>query len=51
MIYKQLNINPDKALNGTSVLNTIALLNGTDILRVHDPKEAMEVINLVELMH
>jgi len=51
MIYKHLDINPAKALNGTSVLNTIALQNGADILRVHDVKEASEVINLVELMH
>jgi len=51
MIYKQLDINPARALNGTSVLNTIALQNGADILRVHDVKEAAEVINLVELMH
>ena len=50
MIYKQLNIKPDKALNGTSVLNTIALQNGADILRVHDVREAMETINLIELM-
>jgi dihydropteroate synthase len=51
MIYKQLDINPARALNGTSVLNTIALQNGADILRVHDVKEAAEVINLVEIMH
>lgn len=51
MIYKHLDINPAKALNGTSVLNTIALQNSADILRVHDVKEAAEVINLVELMH
>jgi len=51
MIYKHLNINADKALNGTSVLNTIALQNGADILRVHDVKEAIETIKLVELVH
>lgn len=47
MINKILNTNPSKALNGTTVLNTIALLNGADILRVHDVKEAMEAIKVV----
>ncbi len=50
MIYKYLNITPDQALNGTSVINTIALLKGADILRVHDVKEAIEAINLVGKM-
>jgi dihydropteroate synthase len=48
MIYKTLNITPDQALNGTTVLNTIALLNGSSILRVHDVKEAKEAIVLTE---
>ena len=43
MIYKLLGTTPDGALNGTTVLNTIALMKGTDILRVHDVKEAVEV--------
>ncbi len=47
-IYKTLGITPEQALNGTTVLNTIALLNGADILRVHDPKEAREAIKLIE---
>lgn len=47
MIYKFLDSNPEQALNGTSVLNTIALLNGANILRVHDVKEAAEVVKLV----
>ncbi len=47
MIYKTLNILPSVALNGTSSLNTIALLNGASILRVHDVKEAIECITLV----
>ena len=47
-IYKTLNINAEEALNGTTVLNTISLLNGASILRVHDVKEAMETINLVQ---
>lgn len=47
MINKVLDIEPKDALNGTSVLNTIALLNGAKILRVHDVKEAAETIKLV----
>jgi dihydropteroate synthase len=47
MIYKTLNITPEKSLNGTTILNTIALLKGADILRVHDVKEAKEIIYLV----
>ena len=46
MIYKLLNTNPSEALNGTTSLNTIALLKGAKILRVHDVKEAMECIKL-----
>jgi len=48
MIWKTLGITPDEALNGTSVLNTTALLNGADILRVHDVKEAVQAVKLVE---
>lgn len=48
MIYKLLDITPEEALNGTSILNTIALLNGANILRVHDVKEAEETIKLVQ---
>jgi len=48
MIWKTLGVNPDKALNGTTALNTISLLNGANILRVHDVKEAREVIQLFE---
>jgi len=47
-IYKLLGITPEEALNGTTVLNTLGLLNGADILRVHDPKEARQAIRLVE---
>jgi len=46
MIWKTLKITPEDALNGTSVLNTVALLNGADILRVHDVKEAVQAIKL-----
>ncbi len=48
LIYKTLEIEVEEALNGTTVLNTIALLNGANILRVHDVKEAMECVKLVE---
>jgi dihydropteroate synthase len=48
MIWKSLGITPDEALNGTSVLNAVALLGGADILRVHDVKEAVQTIRLVE---
>jgi dihydropteroate synthase len=48
MIWKTLGITPDEALNGTTVLNTAALLNGADILRVHDVKEAVQAIKLTE---
>jgi dihydropteroate synthase len=46
MIYKTLNSSADDALNGTTVLNTIALTKGAKILRVHDVKEAMECVTL-----
>ena len=45
-IYKTLGVNSDEALNGTSVLNTIALMNGASVLRVHDVKEAKEAVTL-----
>jgi dihydropteroate synthase len=45
-IYKTLNITANEALNGTTALNMIALLNGANILRVHDVKEAVETIEL-----
>jgi dihydropteroate synthase len=48
MIWKTLGIKPDEALNGTSVLNAVALMNGADILRVHDVKEAVQAVKLVE---
>jgi len=47
MIWKTLNISTEEALNGTSVLNSIALLQGADILRVHDVKEAVEAVKLI----
>ena len=48
MIYKTLNTTSKEALNGTTVLNTIALMKDADILRVHDVKEAVEAVKLVE---
>ena len=46
MIYKRLDIDPAQALNGTTVLNTIALAKGASILRVHDVREAVEAVKL-----
>lgn len=46
MIYRLLETTPEESLNGTTVLNTIALLNGANILRVHDVKEANEAIKI-----
>lgn len=48
-IYKTLHITPQEALNGTTVLNTIGVLKGAKILRVHDVKEAVEVVKLCSL--
>ncbi len=47
MIHKTLNITPQEALNGTITLNSIALLKGANILRVHDVKEAVECVELL----
>lgn len=47
LIWKTLNIKPAEALNGTTVLNTIALLNGSNILRVHDVAAAKQAITLI----
>jgi dihydropteroate synthase len=45
-VYKTLQITPEEALNGTTVMHTIALLNGATILRVHDVKEAAQAVRL-----
>lgn len=50
MINKVLKISPSQALNGTTVLNTIALMHGASILRVHDVKEAVEAVELVNAL-
>lgn len=49
-IYKTLAISPAEALNGTTVLNAVALMNGANILRVHDVKEAKEAVVLTECL-
>lgn len=51
MVYKTLDITPQDALNGTTVLNTIALQKGAKIIRVHDVKDAVEAIKLVNELH
>jgi dihydropteroate synthase len=48
MIWRKLNISPNDSLNGTTVLNTVALMKGANILRVHDVQEAMEAVFLVK---
>ena len=50
MIYKTLDTSSKDALNGTSVLNTIALQKGASILRVHDVKEAVECVKLMDVL-
>jgi dihydropteroate synthase len=48
MIYKLLETSPAEALNGTTFLNTIALMKGASILRVHDVKEAVEIVKMYD---
>ena len=50
MLYKTLNVQAADALNATSVVNTIALINGASILRVHDVREAVEAIEFYKLV-
>jgi dihydropteroate synthase len=50
MIYKLLGSNPEEALNGTSVVNALALMGGTDILRVHDVREAVEAVRILNMI-
>ncbi|HEX3166488.1 MAG TPA: dihydropteroate synthase [Chitinophagaceae bacterium] len=50
-VYKTLGVSADEALNGTSVLNTIGLMNGASILRVHDVKEAREAVKLFSAIY
>jgi len=51
MIYRLLQQTPNDALNGTTVLNTIALMKGASILRVHDVKEAVECVKIVKSLN
>jgi dihydropteroate synthase len=51
MVCKPLKVNPEKALNGTTALNMLALLQGANILRVHDVKEAKQVIVMAQLFN
>jgi dihydropteroate synthase len=51
MIYKVLNTNASESLNGTTALNTVSLLKGANILRVHDVKEAVECVTLFNAIH
>jgi len=50
MIYRLLGSNPEEALNGTSVVNTLALMGGADILRVHDVREAVEAVCIMNMV-
>lgn len=51
MIYRTLGIKPDEALNGTTILNVVGLMNGASILRVHDVKEAVECVKLYKKIY
>jgi len=51
MIFKLLQSDQSKALNGTTVLNTISLMKGADILRVHDVKEAVECVKIFKALN
>ena len=51
MIYRAFDCTPKEALNGTTALNTIALMKGTSILRVHDVKEAVECVRIVKSLN
>ena len=50
MIYKKLGISPDEALNGSTILNTVALIKGANIMRVHDVKQAKECADLLQAL-
>lgn len=50
MIYKLMGITPEESLNGTTVLNTISLMKGAHILRVHDVKQAVECVKMMDAL-
>ena len=51
MIYKKLDCTPNESLNGTAVLNTVALMKGASILRVHDVREAVDAVKLLKSLN
>ena len=51
MVYKKLGYTPNESLNGTAVLNTVALMKGASILRVHDVREAVDAVKIVESLN
>ena len=51
MIYKTLDTTPDKALNGSTILHTISLLKGANILRTHDVLEAVECVKIIRQLN
>ena len=51
MIWRRLGITPAEALNGTTALHAVALLKGANILRVHDVKEAVEAVKLIQTLN
>lgn len=50
MIYKLMGITPEESLNGTTMLNTVSLMKGADILRVHDVKQAVECVRMMQAL-
>jgi dihydropteroate synthase len=50
MIWRTLNCTPEEALNGSTALHTVALMKGASILRVHDVREAVETIRLLDCL-
>ena len=51
MITRLLGISPDEALNGTTVLNTVALMKGASVLRVHDVRAAREAVEVFTMLN
>ena len=51
MIYRLMGITPEESLNGTTMLNTVSLMKGADILRVHDVKQAVECVRMMQALN
>ena len=51
MIFRLLDITPAESLNGTTVLNTFALLHGADVLRVHDVEQAVQAVKITQMLN